>query len=100
MPDYSPTASRGDSDLGYYIVLALITLAAGAFAYLSFDDGRNEGVRAVLLYLTPAAWGLFAYKALSGQPEAFEKLSDVGLPFSGVVAGLVVGSALILDAPL
>src|SRR5215210_5518433 len=100
MPDYSANTRSGNNEVGYYVVLGLITLAAAAFAFLSFNDSLSQGVRAILLYLTPAAWGFFAYRALSGQPEAFEKLSDVGLPFSGVVAGLVVGSALILDAPL
>jgi hypothetical protein len=101
MPDYTRISARGgESRLSYYVVLLLMTLAAGAFAVMSFNNSQTDGIRAVLLYLTPAAWGFFGLVALAGQPEAFDRLSDVALPASGVIAGFVVGAALILDASL
>lgn len=82
------------------VSVVLIAVAAAAFTVLAFADSREEGVRAVLLFLTPAAWGAFAFAVLDGQPKAFEDAGKSAVPAFGVVAGLVISSVLILDAPI
>lgn len=80
--------------------LALIVLAAIAFTVIAFGDDQSEGIRSILFFLTPTAWGAFAFAALDGQPKAFRTLGDYALPAFGVIAGLVISSVVLLDAPV
>lgn len=80
--------------------LVAIAFAAAGFTVLAFGDSQSEGIRSVLFFLTPAAWGAFAFASLDGQPEAFKKLGDYAIPGLGVVAGLVISSVVIFDAPV
>jgi hypothetical protein len=82
------------------ISVVLIALAAAGFTVIAFRDSQEEGIRAVLLFLTPAAWGIFAFAALDGQPKAFEIVGRNAVPATGVIAGLVISAVLILDAPV
>jgi hypothetical protein len=82
------------------VSVVVIAIAAAVFTVLAFGVSRQEGIRAVLLFLIPAAWGAFAFAVLDGQPKAFENVSKTAVPAFGVVAGLVVSSVVILDAPV
>jgi len=82
-------------------VLALaIAIAAAVVTALSFAEGRGEGIRSLLFFLIPAGWGLFVYLVLEGQPAALERGAKIAMPASGVIAGLVISSVLLLDAPV
>jgi hypothetical protein len=80
--------------------LMLIVLAAAGFAVLAFNNSEGEGIRSILFFLTPAAWGAFAFASLDGQPKAFKTLGDYAIPGMGVVAGLVISSVVLLKAPV
>jgi hypothetical protein len=80
--------------------MTLIVVAAATFTALAFADGQGEGIRSILFFLTPATWGAFAFAALDGQPAAFRTLGDYAIPGFGVLAGLVISSVLLIDAPV
>ena len=82
------------------VAVVLIAVAAAVFTVLAFDVSQQEGIRAVLLFLIPSAWGAFAFAVLDGQPAAFENVSRTAVPAAGVIAGLVISSVLILDTPV
>ena len=82
------------------ISVVLIAAAAVGFMAIAFDVSRAEGIRAVIFFLLPTAWGAFAFAALDGQPRLFETLGKNGIPAGGVVAGLVISSVLLFDAPV
>jgi len=82
------------------VAVILIAVAAAVFTALAFDVSQEEGIRSVLLFLIPAAWGAFAFAVLDGQPAALENVSKTGVPVIGVIAGLVISSVLLLDAPV
>ncbi len=80
--------------------MVLIVLAAATFTVLAFGDSEGEGIRSILFFLTPAAWGAFAFASLDGQPEVFRSLGEYAIPGLGVVAGLVISSVVLLNAPV
>lgn len=82
------------------VAVVLIAIAAAVFTWLAFDVSQEEGIRAVLLFLIPAAWGAFAFAVLDGQPAAFENVSKKAVPACGIIAGLVISSVVIFDAPV
>lgn len=82
------------------VAVVLIAAAAAAFTALAFNESQEEGIRSVLLFLVPAAWGAFAFAVLDGQPEAFKQLGRTVVPACGVIAGMVISSVWILSAPI
>jgi hypothetical protein len=84
-------------NLGSFLI---IVLAAAGFTVLAFDDSQSEGIRSILFFLIPAAWGWFAFASLDGQPEVFKSLGDYAIPGMGVIAGLVISSVVLFDAPV
>lgn len=80
--------------------VVLIALAAVGIVAIAFAQSRAEGIRSVIFFLIPTAWGAFAFAALDGAPDAFETLGKNAIPGCGVVAGLVISSVLLFDAPV
>ncbi len=78
----------------------LIAIVAAVIALLAFLDDYGEGVRAVIFFLLPTAWGAFALATLDGQPDALQKISDNVVVALAIVAGLVASSVFLFDAPL
>jgi hypothetical protein len=82
------------------ISVVLIAAAAAGFMVLAFDESRAEGIRSVIFFFIPTAWGAFAFAALDGQPKVFETVGKTAIPAGGVIAGLVISSVVIFDAPV
>ena len=82
------------------IGIILIAAIAAGITVISFTVGRGEGIRAIIFFLIPAAWGAFALSSLDGQPKAFARLSKNALPGLGVVAGVLISSVIVFDAPV
>ncbi|HKG40477.1 MAG TPA: hypothetical protein VKB25_15925 [Conexibacter sp.] len=78
----------------------LLAIAAAGVAAIGFSHSYGEGVRAVIFFMIPSAWGAFALATLDGQPEALRKLGEPFIAGLGVIAGLLVSSVVVFDAPI
>lgn len=78
----------------------LLAIAAAGVAAIGFAHSYGEGVRAIIFFVIPSAWGAFALATLDGQPEALRKAGEPFIAGLGVIAGLVLSSVVVLDAPI
>jgi hypothetical protein len=80
-------------------VLVLVFVATGIAAY-AFTVSFGEGVRAVIFFIIPSLWGAFALAALDGETNALEQHGQPIMIALGIIAGVVLSSVFVLDAPI
>ena len=66
---------------------------------IAFDVSRAEGIRAVIFFLLPTAWARSRSPPSTASRGSSRRWAS-GIPAGGVVAGLVISSVLLFDAPV
>ena len=75
-------------------VFALVICAA------AFTVSLGEGIRAILFFMIPSAWGALALALYDGDPKAFQNISPLFANGLAVAGALVVAAVWIIDAPI